>query len=67
MATEHEPALIAQALADLVVWSRELGFQQCAVARLAASDVEAVLEALAEFDSSRHHAALDALFQAPEP
>jgi hypothetical protein len=23
--------------------------------------------ALAEFDSSRHHAALDALFQAPEP
>ncbi len=36
-------------------------------ARLAASDVEAVLEALAEFDSSRHHAALDALFQAPEP
>ena len=34
MATEHEPALIAQALADLVVWSRELGFQQCAVARL---------------------------------
>jgi len=35
-------------------------------ARLAASDVEGVLAALAEFDSSRQHAALDALFQAPE-
>jgi CHAD domain-containing protein len=35
--------------------------------RLATSDVEAVLTALAEFDSRRHHAALDALFQAHEP
>lgn len=35
-------------------------------ARLAASDVDAVLAALAEFDDSRHHAALDALFQAHE-
>jgi CHAD domain-containing protein len=33
---------------------------------LAASDVEAVLGALADFDSSRHHAALDSLFQTAE-
>ena len=31
--------------------------------RLAASDVDAVLTALAEFDASGHHAMLDALFQ----
>ena len=37
----------------------------CGVA-LAASDVEAVLGALADFDSSRHHAALDSLFQTAE-
>ncbi len=33
---------------------------------LAASDVDAVLTALADFDRSRHHAALDTLFQTSE-
>ncbi len=48
MVIEHDPALLAQALHSLEQWSRELGFQQCAVARLELAKDNAELAAWLE-------------------
>ena len=45
MVIEHDSALLTQALKSVTQWSRELGFQHCAVARLALDQDNAELAA----------------------
>lgn len=55
MASESHAALIAEALAELATWSRELGFQAAAVARL---DLGADNAELAAWLAAEHHGSM---------